>query len=1019
MLDYRVAFDSPYYLALVGLVPVVWLIGRRSLAGLGRWRRRVALVVRSLLVVLVALALAEIQLVRTSPKLAVMYVVDRSLSVPADKTPALVEYIQRSADKHLDPQREDRSGVIAFGQAPAVEAPPLAGASHLPRRFESAVDPEATDLAAALRLAQAVFPADSAKRVVLITDGNENTGDALSQAQMLAALGIGIDVVPLASGGGREVAVEKLALPSDIRQGTPFEAKVVLNATAPDAATSSATLQPLSGKLRISRTASGQTQTLVDRPVTLTPGRQVLSFREQIERPDFYTYSARFVPDDAEADHFAQNNEATAFTHVRGRGQVLLIEDWSKPGEFDKLVDILRRENLEVTVQPTSRLFANLAELQRFDLVILADVARTTGDSAEGLTHFSDEQIDMLARNTQHMGSGLLMIGGGNSFGAGGWTNTALERAMPLDFQVKNAKVLPRGALMLVIDSSGSMSGEKIELSKAAAIAAVKVLGRDDFVGVVTFDSAAHWIVPIMRIDAPEAINRRIARIDAGGGTDMQPGMAQGYQALQGVEAAVKHMIVLTDGQTHGSNFTFMARSAREQKITTSCVAVGQDSARQLLADIATSGGGKYYLVDNPRTIPRIFMKEAMRVSRPVIYEDLKGILPQRVASHEILNGIEGQLPPITGFVMTSPKDSPLVEIPLRSARPVGNQNAILASWQYGLGRAVAFTTDAGQRWTSTWPDWPGYEQLFLQMVRYCMRPTDRQHSLDVFAEAKNGAIQVVVTALDQDEQFANFLDLAGTLLGPNMEPIDLPLKQTAPGRYVGTAPAAQAGSYFLSVAAGPGQAPVRAGINVPYSAEFKDRQSNLPLLRNLAALTPRGGQPGVVLAEPESPTRLDASLQANVFRHDLEHATSRLDSWHLLAFLAGCLFLLDVFNRRVIVSLAWAPRLVRRVGRFVFRGRARDEIETSLERLQAKKTQIDRQLEDRRAAAARFEPEMAAVGELSGEAVATTAEAPEPKRTALSTELAPQGEEDTYTTRLLKAKQRVWKDRPGEGQGE
>jgi Mg-chelatase subunit ChlD len=967
---------------------------------------------RSLLVVLVVLALAEIQLVRTSRRLAVMYVVDRSLSVPAEKTPALVEYIRRSTEKHRNRQREDRSGVIVFGHEAAVESPPLAGGSHLPAGFESAVDPEATNLAAALRLAQAVFPPDAAKRVVVISDGNENAGDALTQAQSLADLGIGIDVVPLARGGSREVAVEKLVLPSDIRQGTPFEARVVLNVAAPDDAE-----QPLAGKLRISRTASGQTQTLADRPVRLDRGRQVLSFREEIERPDFYTYSARFVPDDASADHFPQNNEATAFTHVRGRGQVLVIEDWSKPGEFDRLVDLMRRENLEVTVQPSNALFASLAELQRYDLVILADVARTTGDTAAGLAQFSDEQIEMLARNTQHMGSGLLMIGGGNSFGAGGWTNTALEKAMPVDFQVKNAKVLPRGALMLVIDSSGSMSGEKIELSKAAAIAAVNVLSRDDFVGVVSFDSAAHWIVPVTRIDSPQAINRRIARLDAGGGTDMQPGMSQGYQALEGVEAAVKHVIVLTDGQTHGSNFTLMARAAYDRKITTSCVAVGRDSAAQLLDDIARAGGGKYYLVDNPRTIPRIFMKEAMRVARPVIYEDQAGIQPQRVAPHEILNGLDEQLPPITGFVMTSPKDSPLVEIPLRSARPAGNQNAILASWQYGLGRAVAFTTDAGQRWTRSWPDWSGYEQLFMQMVRYCLRPNDRQGTLDVFAEAKDGGIQVVVTALDKDDQFLNFLELSGTLLGPDMQPVNLPLKQTAPGRYVGTAAAVRAGSYFLSVGAGPGQAPVRAGVNVPYSAEFTDRQSNVPLLRNLASIRPQGGRQGLVLAEPESPAHLDESLQTDIFRHDLLPATSRLDSWHLLAFLAGCLFLFDVFNRRVIVSFAWVPPLARRVGGYVFTRRAPAEVEKSLERLQAQKSEIDRQLEDRRAAAARYEPEMAGAVQIGDEAIAAQADRPSSARPARATELAPQPEEENYTARLLKAKQRVWKDRPGPNQ--
>lgn len=1003
MLDYRLAFDDPYYLALLGLVPVVWVIGRGSLAGLGTWRRRLALMVRSLLVVLVVLALAEIQLVRTSRRMTVLYVVDRSASVPADKTATLVAYVNRSAAEQLDRGREDRSGVIVFGREAAVESPPLEGAAHLPARFESAVDPEATNLAAALRLAQAVFPADAAKRVVVISDGNQNTGDALAQAQRLAELGIGIDVLPLTRGGGREVAVEKLVLPSDIRQGTPFEVRVVLNAASDEADPG-----PLTGRLRVSRTAGGQTQTLLDQPLTVANGKQVFSFREEISTPDFYTYSARFVPDDAMADTFAENNEATAFTHVRGRGQVLFIEDWAKAGQFDKLIDLLGRQKLEVTVQPSNRLFASLAELQRYDLVVLADVARTSGDAADQLTQFSDEQIDMLVLNTRHFGSGLLMIGGPDSFGAGGWTNTALEKAMPVDFQVKNAKVLPRGALMLVIDSSGSMSGEKLELSKTAAIAAVKVLGNDDFVGVVSFDSAAHWIVPMTRIQSRDAISRRIARLDSGGGTDMEPGMAQGYRALRNVEAKVKHMIVLTDGQTHGSNFTLMATAARNQKITTSCVAVGQDSAVQLLGDIARAGGGKYYLVDNPHIIPRIFMKEAMRVARPVIYEDKLGIRLQRVANHEILDGIDGPFPAITGFVMTSPKDSPLVEIPLQSAKPTGNQNSILASWRYGLGRAVAFTTDAGQRWTTSWHDWPGYEKLFTQMVRWTMRPIDQQGSLNVFADVADGAIQVVVTALDKDDQFLNFLDLTGTLLDPRMQPIDLPLKQTAPGRYVGRAPINQAGSYFLSVAAGPGQAPVRAGVNVPYSAEFNDRQSNPGLLRSLAAIKPKGGQPGIVLSEPQSPQQLDDALQTNVFRHDLLHATSRQDSWHLLIFAAGCLFLFDVFNRRVIVSFAWLGAITRRLGGYLAGGRSRPEVATSLERLQARKSQINKQLEDRRAAA-RFEPETSDPAPLADEAVAVESEP-----ASAAAKLVPQEEEEPYTTRLLKAKQRVWQDRKG-----
>jgi len=1003
MLDSRIAFDRPEYLVLLAVLPVLWWLGRRSLAGLGRFRRYTALTLRSLLVLLVVAALAEVQWVRSSDRMAVLYLVDRSLSVPADRADAAIDFIRRSTERHLDPGREDRSGVIVFGREAAVEAPPLVGRAHLADRFESQLDGAATNLAGALRLAQAVFPPDAAKRVVIISDGNQNTGDAAAQAQQLAELGIGIDVLPIELGGSSEVAIEKIVLPQDIRQGTPFEARVVLSGSSQDPAA-----PPVPGRLRISRTSGGQTQVLTEQAVEVGPGKRVMSFQEKIDAPDFYTYAAQFLPDDARGDALAENNQATAFTHVRGRGQILLIEDFAKAGQFDELVDVLRRQNLEVVVQPSNRLFTSLAELQRYDLVLLADVARTTGGDADSLAQFSDEQIEMLAHNTQHMGSGLLVVGGPDSFGAGGWTNTALEKAMPVDFQVKNAKVVPSGALVLVLDRSGSMSGDKLELSKAAAMAAVRVLGRDDYVGVVAFDSAAQWVVPMTKIDDPAEIIRRIARLDSGGGTDMQPGMAQGYRGLREVSAAVKHMVVLTDGQTHGSNFVPMAQFARSEKITTTCVAIGADAAAGLLSGIAGAGGGKYYLVDNPNTIPRIFMKEAMRVSRPVIFEDAAGIGPQRVASHEILNGIEGDLPPMTGLVLTSPKESALVEIPLVSPKPAGNRNSVLASWQYGLGRAVAFTTDAGQRWTRSWPEWSGYEQLFTQMARWTMRPSDQEGTLSVFAEAKDGAIEVVVTALDKDDQFLNFLDLSGTLLDPEMKLLDLPLEQTAPGRYVGRVPVTGAGSYFLSVSAGPNQAPVRAGVNVPYSAEYKDHAANVPLLQSLAALKPAGGEPGRVLGNlPEKPS--EDLLAANIFRHDLRRATSRQAGWHLLAFLAGCLFLVDVFNRRVIVSFAFLPALAERIAARLGWQRAEPQAAPAIDRLQARKREISQRLDERRAAAARFEPEAGLPAELSAEATTAVEDRPATFRQAT---LEPQPEEDDYTARLLKAKQRAMKGR-------
>lgn len=1007
MLDYRISFESPWYLLLLGVIPALWWLARGSLAGLGTGRAWMALGLRSLLVLLFVAALAGIQLVRVSESMAVLYLVDRSLSMPSDKTAAVVDYINRSAHEQRDTQRHDKAGVIVFGRDAAVEAPPLEGELSLPGRFETTVDREATDLASALRLAQAVFPPDAAKRVVIISDGNQNAGDAFAQARTLAENGVGIDVVPIAHGGRAEVAVEKLVVPGDARQGTPFDARVVLNTTLADD-----NAGPVRGRLRVSRAGGHGTEVLADQDVELPPGKHVLSFREELRVPDFYTYSARFVPEGAVGDVQAENNEATAFTLVRGPGQVLLIEDWSKPGQFDGLAEFLRRQDIAVTVQASNQLFSNLAELQRFDLVILANVARTTGETAEQLATISDEQIDLLVRNTQHLGGGLIMLGGPESFGAGGWTNTALEAAMPVNFQVKNAKVIPSGALSIVIDSSGSMTGPKLEMSKAAAIAAIQVMNKNDYISVVAFDSVAHWIVPTQKIDSPLRIARAISRLGPGGGTNMNPGMVEGYKALERVDAAVKHMIVLTDGQTEGSDFTNLATEARRRKITTSCVAVGQDSAIQLLSAIARAGGGKYYFVDNPRTIPRIFMKEAMRVARPVIFEDASGMTAQRVSDHEMLHGVGDGLPPFTGYVMTTPKENPLVEITLLSPKPAGQKNALLASWQYGVGRTVAFTTDVGQRWTKNWPQWPGYEPLFTQMVRWAMRPTDERETLRIFTEHRDGQVHVTVTALDKNDEFLNFLELAGTVLGPQAQPLELQLRQIAPGRYAGQFPAHQAGSYFLSIGSGPGRPQTRAGINVPYSAEFRQQNANEALVRSLAAIKPAGGESGLVIDDPATPVQLGQSLKSNLFRDDLQRATSRQDYWPTLIFAASCLFVLDVFNRRVLVSLGWVRVPLAQLRKLVGgRDTAQPAVAASLARLQQRKSELGSEFDNRRAAA-RFEPLAmdAELRSLEHELVASASETRQSRAAAL--DLAPQAEEDDYTARLLKAKQRMWSER-------
>jgi Mg-chelatase subunit ChlD len=1004
MSNHQLAFFSPWYLVLLGLIPLLWILSFRSLAGLGRVRRLLALALRSLVVALLIFALAEAQWVRSSERLTVLYVVDQSLSISRGASEEALKYVNEAIRTQRNGRLGDRDGVLVFGRDAAIELPPLDDAQQV-TAIEAVVDREYTNIASALKLAQASFPYDSAHRVVLISDGNENIGDSLEQARSLAADGIGIDVLPIRTTARGDVIVEKVAMPTDVRRGQPFELRVVMNNTTPAERGGGR----VAGRLEVIRKTGETEQRLADQHVVLEPGKRVFTVREQIDLPDFYTYDARFIPDDAADDALPQNNLASTFTHVRGSGQVLLIEDHENLGEFDYLVQRLRAMNIEVTVRSSrpEDLFGDLAQLQPFDAVLLANVPRE---------QFTDAQIEMLVRNTQNLASGLMMLGGPNSFGAGGWTNTLLEEAMPVDFQIKSLKVVPVGALMIVIDHSGSMFGQKLEMSKAAAIAAFQVLGSRDFIGVVAFDSFAEWVVRMQRIGSGGKIAERIARLAPAGGTNMMPGMTEGYHALAKVDAGIKHMIVLTDGQTEGTGYKELSARMRKQGITTSCVAVGADAASALMASIAQAGGGKFYHVNNPRTIPRIFMKEALRVARPLVFERKEGIPVQVKFPHEMIQGLEGHFPPITGYVLTNAKSNPLVEIALSAPLPTDKgDNPILASWTYGLGKAVAFTSDAGKRWATEWTGWENYDKFFSQVVRWTMRPVGDTGKFSVATDVQDSNIRVVVSALDKDDEFVNFLSIGGSVIGPDLKPLDIDMKQVAPGRYVGEVPARQKGNYFVQLSPGPGRAPLRAGVNIPYSDEFRERDTNEALLREIAGLVPKNGAAGKIIEDmsgaSDPQARLGKRLETDTFRHDLAKAISSQDIWHLLVFAAACVFLADVFVRRVTITFAWVPPLAAKLRDRLLRRPAMADVTVVMDRLQRRKAEVSEQLEQRRAAT-RFE---SSPQQPTGEPAADlgAAAAPPPKPTQPQS-LAPQAEKEpeSYTSRLLKAKQKVWEDR-------
>ncbi|HEY2840408.1 MAG TPA: glutamine amidotransferase, partial [Pirellulales bacterium] len=881
---------------------------------------------------------------------------------------------------------------------------------------ESQFGPDYTDIAAAIKLAQAAFPHDAAKRIVLISDGNQNIGDALEEARAASEAGISIDVLPIRYGARSEIIVEKVTVPPDIRKGQPFDLRIVVNNTNPEKLGEAGHVR---GKLIVSQRTNDQPRELSREDVDLPPGKSRFTVRQQIDDPDFYTYEAQFIPDNPAMDAMSQNNRATAFTHVRGSGQVLLIESYDNRGEHQQLVDRLRAKNLEVTVRPSNQLFTSLPELQQFDTVILANVPRSGGEDAAKITHFSDEQIKMLVTNTEFMGSGLVMLGGPNSFGAGGWTNTDLEKAMPVDFQIKSTQVVPKGALALIMHASEMADGNHWQ--KVIAKEAVKALGPEDYCGVMHWDGTDKWLwggITVVR-DRRNQMLGLLDRMIPGDMPQFDPGLRladNGFRSLK--DAAVKHMIVISDGDPAPPSQAVI-NSLKQGKVTVTTVAVGCHGTvgHPELERLALQTGGKYYVVQSPNALPKIFQREARRIAQPLVYENVNGFTPRIKYPHEITSGIT-TLPPLTGFVRTTIKQNPLVETAIVSPVPSDENNAtILATWTYGLGRAVAFTTDDGARWAKQWATWSDYDKFFSQLVRWSMRPVNDQGKFTVATEVEGGKVKVFVTALDKDDDFLNFLDLSGSVIGPNVEPSTLKLEQTAPGRYVGEFDAQDAGSYFMMISPGAGQSPLRTGVNVPYSAEFSDREADLVLLEALADLTPKGGKPGVLMNEQLTDAGIEmllAEKQNDPFRRDLPPANSSQDTWHWLVLAAACLFFFDVFFRRVTVNFAFVPVLAGRLRDRILRRQAAPAATEYMDRLRSKKAEVSERLEQQRTAA-RFEAPPDAKADASVLNEPPPSVSPQKPAASQPPPAAKPGEEESYTSRLLKAKKKVWEDRDKE----
>jgi uncharacterized membrane protein len=862
-------FLEPSYL---GLLPIallgVWWMGRRML-GMSRARKRLVLALRFAVMTLLILALAAPQAVQSNRGVCVIFVLDLSDSISDRGRQAAQAYL-KEAIRNLG--EHDVAGLVVFGRDALVDWMPT-HLRELPTIY-SKPEPDGTNIAAALRLASAMFPDGKNKRIVLLSDGNETEGSAQDAALVASTENIEIDVVQLAAATpDSETLVLETQAPSEVKIGEPFNLRVVIESR-----------KAAEGVLMIDR--DGEPVKRV--PVKLAPGKNVVVVPVQTEREGFHRYRVTL---EASPDGDARNNIGRVFVRVRGKPRVLLAEGGA-PDPTRALEKALRANNLEVTRVDPNTFPARAEDLQNYDAILFHDFPAVA---------LSPQMMLALQSAVRDTGIGFAMIGGENSFLPGGYYETPIAEMLPVDLNVRQRKVFPPATVVIIVDISGSMAVEedgipKIQLAAKAAIETLKLLRPQDQFGVIVSGTGVDWLAPICKAENREAVIAQIERMYAGGGgIYVRPSLLFAESALMPIQTTTRHVILLADGDDcdeQEGTFEIAARM-RRMGITMSVVSLGRGRDVEYLRQLARVAGGNFYLTERARDLPRLFTADVALMTRSAIEEG--AFIPKVSVGEEVLQGINWQsTPPLLAYDLVS--DRPLARTLMRTHK----DDPLLAVWHYGLGQSLAFTSDAKPKWAQRWVGWSEFAPFWTQLTRSLLRKGGKQ-DYQTTVRLEGGQVVVEMQAFTPQGEPINFLQPEVRIGMPIGEGLTMTLQQEAPGRYGGRFPARGVGDYTLTVVEKDSDGTVRTtttGFAIPYPSEYRFTRANLPLLTRIAEIT--GGK---VNPQP-----------AEAFRPVAKEARSVRDLWRTFLWLALALLLLDITLRRVVIPVSEWLALLRRV---------------------------------------------------------------------------------------------------------
>lgn len=857
-------FTTPLALALLICIPLILYLGwpRQRFR---RTRDITSTTLRVVIVTLLVLALAGVQVVQSAEKLAVIFLVDASDSVGPVAVDIAFDQV-RQALTRMSPS--DEAGVIVFGNDAQVERA-VNDVREL-GTLRATPDTGNTDIGGAIRLALALFPADSARRIVILSDGIPTLGNAEASAELARASGVQISYLPIAREDTPEIRVTDFEAPATVQEGQQFDLSVSI---VSDVATG-AQVVIFAGGEEIFRE-----QTQLERGTnnrTLTLEGSEAGFR------DF-----QVVVETDGADGFYQNNSLATFSQIVGPSRVLVVA--TTPEDVQYLRPALEEAGLIVDQVTPDRLPISATGLVQYDSVVLVNTLAS---------QISNQRMEVIQTYVRDLGGGLVVVGGPDTYGPGGYFKTPLEDTLPVEMQIKDQQRLPKLTIAYVIDRSGSMGATgpdgvpMIELAKEAINRSIELLQPTDRAAVASFDSVAYWIAEFQDVLNRQQLQRLVGTLTPSGGTDILSGLQLIAAAIVNEPADLKHIILLSDGIADPSGLVPLTRELfQNSNVTTTAISMGAPSP--LMEQIANAGGGNYHIAADISSLPTIFAQETVLATRSYIFEE--EFVPTLTSRNPIMDGISA-LPPLLGYVGVTPKSAS--QVILRA--PNQFQDPILAAWQYGLGRSVAFTSDATARWGVNWVSWGEFSRFWSQTVRWTITEGST-NNVETRVVMEDDQARIIVDARDEDGAFLNGLTLETSVVDPQFGNRRIPLRQVAPGRYEAAFAPSQEGAYLLRLSGqtigADGEAVdvnQTSGWVMSYSPEYavSNTESVLPVLATITD--------GRSLVEDIG----------EAFSRDIISRDARTPLAPLLILLAMLLLPIDIAVRRLVITRTDLQRL-------------------------------------------------------------------------------------------------------------